>query len=72
MTLACDQTNGAVDKYWNGCEFYDVDPHTCGKYDDEDFLANPMCCACKTLGNFEMMKFTIYIYIYIKRKFIVK
>ena len=66
MTLGCvDETNGAVDWWDKGCEYYDANPRKCGVYNDADFKANSMCCACKTPGNFEMMKFTIYIYIYI-------
>ena len=61
MTLACfDETNGAVDKGNDGCDYYDSNPSKCGYYDDADFIANSMCCACKTPGNLEIMKLTIY------------
>ena len=28
------------------CDDYDSDPSSCGNYDDTDFTANDMCCAC--------------------------
>ena len=50
MPLGCiDETNGATDSYDDGCNYYDDNPTECGNYDDEDFKANSMCCAC---GNF--------------------
>ena len=51
IVLDCDdESNGATDSFGDGCEYYMDYPHTCGLFDDEDFDANAMCCAC--LGNF--------------------
>ena len=41
-----DTTNGAEDKDGFGCGSYDDFPGWCGDYDDEDFVADEMCCAC--------------------------
>ena len=59
MPLACiDETNGALDIDGEGCKAYDNEPTYCGDYDDEDFTANSMCCAC---GNFWNDKMHLYI-----------
>ena len=53
MPLGCvDETNGATDDSGDGCDWYIGRLQWCGQYDDEDFKANSMCCACKELGNF--------------------
>ena len=50
-----DTDNGATDSSGLPCTDYvayveggyaDI----CGQYDDDDFLANTMCCACKIAG----------------------
>ena len=53
MKLGCvDETNGATDTGNDGCNWYEAHPNTCGNFDDEDFRAYPMCCACKQPGKF--------------------
>lgn len=37
---------GASDVAGDRCGFYADDPDACGNDDDEDFLANEMCCSC--------------------------
>lgn len=44
-----DTNNGALDTFHDGCEWYNEFPRSCGRYDDEDFQANEMCCACADL-----------------------
>ena len=60
MCCACgggcgDSDDGATDAYDNGCSVYSTEAATgwssgygnwCGNYDDSDFSANDMCCAC--------------------------
>ena len=41
-----DTANGATDIANDGCEWYDRYPQDCGKYDDDDFVSNAVCCAC--------------------------
>ena len=42
-----DTDNGAVDPYSDGCDEYTDHPNYCGgKYEDSDFTADDMCCAC--------------------------
>ena len=44
--------NGATDNEDDSCEdWYDQNPDDCGEYDDDDFTAKTMCCACYTIGN---------------------
>ena len=45
---AClDTDHGALDAYNTGCSVYYDSTHWCGtSYDDWDFTANSMCCAC--------------------------
>ena len=44
---SCTDTAGdATDSYGDGCEWYDEYPEECGAYDDEDFTAAEVCCAC--------------------------
>ena len=46
-----DTDNGATDEDGAGCApFYNNNPQYCGVYDDDDFTANTMCCACQTSG----------------------
>ena len=35
-----------ADSYGDGCDYYDSNVYDCGRYDDDDFTANQMCCAC--------------------------
>ena len=47
--MTCQSTNfGATDNGGDGCDWYDVlnRSGTCGDYDDADFDAKSMCCAC--------------------------
>ena len=48
----CTNTdNGALDYVDDSCVgWYNENPEDCGEYDDDDFKANEMCCACKTSG----------------------
>jgi len=42
-----DNDNGALDAYNEGCASYTAQPLYCGtKYDNAEFTANSMCCAC--------------------------
>jgi hypothetical protein len=47
-TECADTTNGALDSGGDGCEYYELFPSSCftGTYDDFDFTASDMCCAC--------------------------
>lgn len=46
----CSDTNdGALDTFHDGCEWYNEFPESCGMYDDDDFQAIDMCCACADL-----------------------
>jgi hypothetical protein len=43
----CEDTAGdARDSYNDGCEWYNEFPEGCGYYNDDDFDAVAMCCAC--------------------------
>lgn len=42
-----DSDNGATDAAGDGCEWYEVNTFWCGWWDDNDFAANEMCCACQ-------------------------
>ena len=44
--MCVDSNAGALDSYDDGCEYYLNSPDECGMYDDEDFFASEMCCAC--------------------------
>ena len=50
--IACENSdNGKTDKDGDSCEtWYDLYPQDCGYYDDEDFVAKVMCCACRAMG----------------------
>lgn len=37
---------GASDRDKDQCSFYQTHVHECGNYDDWDFVASEMCCAC--------------------------
>ena len=43
-----DTNNGATDSWWSGCDYYADYPSSCntGTFDDDDFTASTMCCAC--------------------------
>ena len=43
-----DTDNGATDRDGQDCssKWYKLYPQDCGAYDDDDFKANKMCCAC--------------------------
>ena len=44
-----DSDNGKTDLYEANCaNGYNEYPEACGFYDDDDFTANSMCCACKS------------------------
>ena len=44
---SCSKTNnGARDSQNYGCGSYSSRPEECGDFDDSDFEANEMCCAC--------------------------
>ena len=47
LTECTDSNNGKKDKWGDDCSWYQRNPWRCGKYDDDDFNANIMCCACK-------------------------
>ena len=48
-----DTDNGTTDKYGASCaNRYNDFPEYCGRYDDDDFKANVMCCACKGKDHF--------------------
>ena len=49
-----DTDNGATDRDDDGCDAYARRPAWCGHYNDDDFQADQMCCACgggKTEGS---------------------
>ena len=40
--------DGVFDYYGASCQFYSDHPFACSEdYDDDDFSAGTMCCACK-------------------------
>ena len=48
-----DTDNGATDKVGDSCASnYNDNPGDCGKYDEDGFTANSMCCACKGICYF--------------------
>ena len=50
-TVCTDKDNGATDvDGYNCADWYENYPEDCGFFDDEDFTANRMCCACKSSG----------------------
>ena len=47
ITSSCtDAANGGVDNGGDGCDWYETNLSSCGYYDDDDFIANNMCCYC--------------------------
>ena len=50
-----DTDHGVFDTYGDNCTWYYGLTSGCGNYDDDDFTANTMCCACKGI-------ITIYIH----------
>ena len=43
-----DSDDGKKDKYGDNCtSWYNKKPEYCGRFDDNDFSADSMCCACK-------------------------
>lgn len=47
ITFQCSDTdNGATDKILDTCKTYHDSPSFCGYFDDSDFTAEIMCCAC--------------------------
>ena len=47
LEITCtDTNNGATDEYGDGCWYYIPYPEDCGRYDDNDFVAASVCCAC--------------------------
>lgn len=42
----CDDEEGAIDMYGDGCYYYDAVPEHCGAYDDAYFIASQSCCTC--------------------------
>ena len=43
----CIDTNGeGRDSGNDSCSWYNLNSRACGSYDDSDFRANEMCCAC--------------------------
>ena len=51
-----DSDNGKTDELGEDCKsfMYHNTPENCGNYDDDDFTANSMCCAC--IGNYSNHK----------------
>ena len=46
-----DTDNGKTDRYGDNCaDWYYDNPNDCGIFDDNDFTAILMCCACKSYG----------------------
>ena len=41
-----DSEGDALDSTWDGCAGYWKWPSLCGAFDDDDFTAADMCCAC--------------------------
>ena len=48
LSVICvDLDNGETDATGFSCQAYKGNTEYCGTYDDDDFSANTMCCACK-------------------------
>ena len=45
--------NGATDSSGDSCIWYEQNHQYCGDYDDDDFVAEELCCPCKSNGNLE-------------------
>ena len=51
-----DSDNGKKDELGFDCTiWYNDFPEDCGKYDNDDFSANSMCCACKGRFSFKFL-----------------
>ena len=47
----CFDTNkGSKDNSEDDCDWYYQSPEACGMFDDDDFQARTMCCACRNAG----------------------
>ena len=47
----CFDTNkGSKDNSEDDCDWYYQSPEACGMFDDDDFKARTMCCACRNTG----------------------
>ena len=59
-----DTDNGALGSWLDDCTYHTSHPSSCGQYDDKDFVASQMCCACGggTTGNIHVMLSDINIY----------
>jgi hypothetical protein len=43
----CENSNdGATDPWNDDCSWYEANPGGCGKYNDNDFFSDEMCCVC--------------------------
>ena len=42
-----DTNNEGKDDSEDSCNWYYQSPEACGMFDDDDFKAHEMCCACK-------------------------
>ena len=45
-TGACSNNATGVDTAGDSCDWYDLWPESCGRYNDDDFTAGSDCCAC--------------------------
>ena len=55
-----DSDGGSTDKWGDTCQSWYINrPETCGNFDDDDFTARKMCCACKSDGNMLFLLFKI-------------
>jgi len=50
VTQCINTDNGATDDGGDSCDWYDDNSNRCGDYDDDDFTADTMCCACQNNG----------------------
>ena len=51
LTVSCqDMDHSAADSSGDTCQWYNEYTEYCGDYDDDDFDAREMCCACKLIG----------------------
>jgi len=41
-----DSNDGATDPWQDDCSWYEANPWGCGKYNDNDFFSEEMCCVC--------------------------
>ena len=45
-----NKDNGVTDNSGETCQYYTDFPEYCGEYDDHDFSARELCCACMFIG----------------------